>query len=128
MRGAIHYGPKDLRFEEREMPTIIKPTDAIIRISASCVRSDLRRNSEDCAADPTWLQQGKIQPVPSRGASEGGTNHCSQGNERARLEPVDGAINERTGDAYRAKYKGSPYLTPMIGARARAAPIKIMPR
>lgn len=37
MRGAVLHGPKDLRFEEREMPVIIKPTDAIIRISATCV-------------------------------------------------------------------------------------------
>jgi threonine dehydrogenase-like Zn-dependent dehydrogenase len=37
MRGAVLYGPKDLRFEERETPTIVKPTDAIIRISATCV-------------------------------------------------------------------------------------------
>lgn len=37
MRGAVLYGPRDLRFEERETPKIIKPTDAIIRISATCV-------------------------------------------------------------------------------------------
>jgi threonine dehydrogenase-like Zn-dependent dehydrogenase len=37
MRGTILYGPRDVRFEERVTPTIIKPTDAIIRISASCV-------------------------------------------------------------------------------------------
>jgi threonine dehydrogenase-like Zn-dependent dehydrogenase len=37
MRGAILYGPRDLRFEERETPTIVQPTDAIIRISATCV-------------------------------------------------------------------------------------------
>ena len=27
------------------------------------------------------------------------------------FEPVDGAINDRIDDAYRAKYKGSPYLS-----------------
>jgi threonine dehydrogenase-like Zn-dependent dehydrogenase len=37
MRGAVLYGPRDLRFEEREAPTILAPTDAIIRISATCV-------------------------------------------------------------------------------------------
>ena len=37
MKGAILYGPRDVRFEERDAPTIIKPTDAIIRISATCV-------------------------------------------------------------------------------------------
>src|SRR2546425_8542220 len=44
------------------------------------------------------------------------------------FEPVNGSINDRIDDAYRAKYKGSPYLTPMISARARAATVKVMPR
>jgi len=37
MRGAVLYAPRDVRFEERDVPTIIKSTDAIIRISATCV-------------------------------------------------------------------------------------------
>jgi len=37
MNGTVLYGPRDVRFEEREMPKISKPTDAIIRISATCV-------------------------------------------------------------------------------------------
>jgi threonine dehydrogenase-like Zn-dependent dehydrogenase len=37
MRGTILYGPRDVRFEERPDPSIIDPTDAIIRISAACV-------------------------------------------------------------------------------------------
>jgi hypothetical protein len=41
--------------------------------------------------------------------------------------PVDGRINDRIDDAYRTKYKTSPYLTPMIGARARAATVKVTP-
>lgn len=44
------------------------------------------------------------------------------------FEPVDGPINDRIDDAYRAKYRGSPYLDPMIGARARSATVKITPR
>jgi len=44
------------------------------------------------------------------------------------FEQVDGAINDRIDDAYRAKYKGSTYLKPMISASARSATIKIMPR
>src|SRR5437667_4708736 len=44
------------------------------------------------------------------------------------FEPVNGSINDRIDDAYRAKYKGSPYLTPMISARARAATVKVLPR
>ena len=37
MKGTVLYGPRDVRFEERDAPTIIEPTDAIIRISATCV-------------------------------------------------------------------------------------------
>ena len=44
------------------------------------------------------------------------------------FEPLDGPINDRIDDAYRAKYHGSPYLSPMIGAGARAATVKVMPR
>jgi hypothetical protein len=43
------------------------------------------------------------------------------------FEPVDGPINNRIDDAYRAKYHGSPYLSPVIGARARSATVKVMP-
>ena len=35
------------------------------------------------------------------------------------FELVDGPINDRIDDAYRAKYRGSPYLSPMIGNRTR---------
>src|ERR671914_1123202 len=37
MRGTMLYGPRDVRFEERPDPTIIQPTDAIIRHSAACI-------------------------------------------------------------------------------------------
>src|SRR3954467_6442117 len=42
------------------------------------------------------------------------------------FEPVDGPINDRIDDAYRAKYRGSPYLSPMVGASARSATVKVM--
>jgi len=44
------------------------------------------------------------------------------------FEPVDGPLNERIDEAYRAKYHGSPYLKPMIATRARSATVRIMPR
>jgi threonine dehydrogenase-like Zn-dependent dehydrogenase len=52
MRVAVIYGPGDVRFEERETPKIIQPTDAIIRISATCV----------CGSD-LWPYRG-LSPVP----------------------------------------------------------------
>jgi threonine dehydrogenase-like Zn-dependent dehydrogenase len=37
MRGAVMYGPGDVRVEQREEPRLVEPTDAIIRVSAACV-------------------------------------------------------------------------------------------
>jgi threonine dehydrogenase-like Zn-dependent dehydrogenase len=37
MRGAVLYAPGDVRVEERQDPKIIEPTDAILRLSATCV-------------------------------------------------------------------------------------------
>ncbi len=37
MKGTVLHGPRDVRFEDRDEPRIEKPTDAIIRISATCV-------------------------------------------------------------------------------------------
>jgi threonine dehydrogenase-like Zn-dependent dehydrogenase len=37
MRGAVLYAPGDVRVEDREDPKIIDPTDAIIRLPATCV-------------------------------------------------------------------------------------------
>src|SRR6266851_1882448 len=54
MRGAVLYGPRDVRLEERETPKIVKPTDAIIRISATCV----------CGSD-LWPYCGIVEEVGS---------------------------------------------------------------
>lgn len=37
MKATILYGPGDVRVEERDLPRIEQPTDAVIRISATCV-------------------------------------------------------------------------------------------
>src|SRR4051794_19096078 len=37
MRGAILHAPGDIRVEQRDDPRIEQPTDAIIRLSATCV-------------------------------------------------------------------------------------------
>ena len=44
------------------------------------------------------------------------------------FEPVDGPINDLIDDAYREKYRGSPYLGSMISARARSTTVKVMLR
>src|SRR5438876_3710638 len=56
MRGAILYGPGDVRFEERDDPKIIEPTDVILRLAATCV----------CGSD-LWPYRGidaPPQPTP----------------------------------------------------------------
>jgi threonine dehydrogenase-like Zn-dependent dehydrogenase len=37
MKGAVIHGPRDVRFEERETPRIKQPTDAVIRMVATCI-------------------------------------------------------------------------------------------
>jgi threonine dehydrogenase-like Zn-dependent dehydrogenase len=51
MRGVVLHGPGDVRVEQRDTPTIIGNTDAIIRLSATCV----------CGSD-LWDYRG-INPV-----------------------------------------------------------------
>ena len=51
MRGAVIYGKGDVRFEERAAPAITQPTDAVIKLSATCV----------CGSD-LWTYRG-INPL-----------------------------------------------------------------
>ncbi|MFJ2534226.1 MULTISPECIES: zinc-dependent alcohol dehydrogenase family protein [Microbacterium] len=59
MRGVVMHAPGDVRVEEREKPTITRPTDAVIRIAATCI----------CGSD-LW---------PYRGANE--VDHDPMGHE-----------------------------------------------
>src|SRR3982751_1677842 len=51
MRGAVLHGSRDIRLEQRDDPKIIEPTDAIIRLAATCI----------CGSD-LWTYRG-ISPV-----------------------------------------------------------------
>jgi threonine dehydrogenase-like Zn-dependent dehydrogenase len=51
VKGAVLYAPGDVRLTERDEPKLIKPTDAIIKMSATCV----------CGSD-LWPYRG-IEPV-----------------------------------------------------------------
>src|SRR5438045_6343978 len=62
MRGTVLYGPRDIRFEDRETPKIVEPTDAVIRIAATCV----------CGSD-LWPYRG-IQPI--NGPTPMGHEYC----------------------------------------------------
>src|SRR5213080_4772005 len=62
MRGTVLYGPHDIRFEDRETPKIVEPTDAVVRISLTCV----------CGSD-LWPYRG-LQPI--NGPSPMGHEYC----------------------------------------------------
>jgi threonine dehydrogenase-like Zn-dependent dehydrogenase len=62
MRGAVLYAPGDVRLEQRPAPEIIKPTDAIVQIAASCV----------CGSD-LWDYRG-VNPVT--GPTPAGHEYC----------------------------------------------------
>ncbi len=62
MRGTVLYGPRDIRFEDRETPRIEKPTDAVIRMAATCV----------CGSD-LWPYRG-LQPIS--GPTPMGHEYC----------------------------------------------------
>src|SRR3954451_20447145 len=62
MRGTVLYGPRDVRFEDREMPKVEQPTDAVIRIVATCV----------CGSD-LWPYRG-LQPI--KGPQPMGHEYC----------------------------------------------------
>ena len=62
MRGTVLYGPGDIRFEDRETPRVEEPTDAVIRIAATCV----------CGSD-LWPYRG-LQPI--NGPTPMGHEYC----------------------------------------------------
>jgi threonine dehydrogenase-like Zn-dependent dehydrogenase len=62
MRGAVLYAPGDVRVEERTDPKVIEPTDAIIRLSATCI----------CGSD-LWPYRGVEQ---IEGATPMGHEYC----------------------------------------------------
>jgi threonine dehydrogenase-like Zn-dependent dehydrogenase len=62
MRATVLYGPRDIRFEDRETPKIVEPTDAVIRIAVTCV----------CGSD-LWPYRG-LQPID--GPTPMGHEYC----------------------------------------------------
>lgn len=59
MQGTILYGARDVRFEDLPAPHITTPTDAVIRLSATCICGS-------CLFRPTWaLVPTTWAPVPT---------------------------------------------------------------
>ena len=62
MQATVLYGARDIRFEDRDTPKIIEPTDAVIRIAVTCV----------CGSD-LWPYRG-LQPI--NGPTPMGHEYC----------------------------------------------------
>lgn len=62
MRATVLHGPGDVRYEDIAEPTILKPTDAIIKLAATCI----------CGSD-LWPYRG-LQPLS--GPAHMGHEYC----------------------------------------------------
>lgn len=114
MRATILHSPGDIRFEDRPDPQILKPTDAILRLSATCV----------CGSD-LWPYRG-LQPVAQPQAM--GHEYCGiveeVGSEVTSVKPgqfVVGSfcVSDNTCPICRAGYQSScVHREFMTGAQA----------
>ena len=67
MRGAVRYGPGDVRVDDRQAPEILEPTDAIIRVSAACVcGSDLWPLSASDVLGTGWFGAVAAEAGPGK--------------------------------------------------------------
>ena len=119
MRGAVLYGPRDVRFEQRDEPKIMKPTDAVIRMAATCV----------CGSD-LWPYRG-LQPVPA--PTPFGHEYCGVveevGREVTKIKPgqfVVGSFfaSDNTCPNCKAGYQSSCQNRELVGG-AQAARLRV---
>jgi threonine dehydrogenase-like Zn-dependent dehydrogenase len=122
MKGTILYGPRDIRFEERDEPQIIEPTDAILRLAATCV----------CGSD-LWAYRGidaPTQPTPM------GHEYCGIVEEAGRavrsVKPgqfVVGSFfaSDNTCPICRAGYQSRCVHSQYVGAGGAQAPLLRVP-
>src|ERR671915_2303224 len=122
MRGAVLYGPQDVRFEERPDPTIVEPTDVIIRTSAACV----------CGSD-LWPYRG-IEPI--EGPTPMGHEYCGiveeVGSEVRNIKPgqfVVGSFwaSDNTCPICQAGYQSRCVDARPVGAEGAQAPLLRVP-
>jgi hypothetical protein len=132
-RRYYGHNPMSTTWAKDELQTIAEADDLHI--------SPLRED-EKTYGTPTWIwsvvvdgalyvrsyngrsgrwYQAAIKQKAGRITAAGRTKEVS-------FEPVSGSRNDGIDDAYRSKYASSPYLKPMISARARDATVRITPR
>ncbi|GAA1817073.1 zinc-dependent alcohol dehydrogenase family protein [Planosporangium flavigriseum] len=111
MRGAVLHAPRDIRVEQRDDPKITAPTDAVIRLAATCV----------CGSD-LWPYRG-IEPVD--GPAPMGHEYVGiveeVGSEVKTIKPGQFVIgsffaSDNTCEICRAGYQSSCVHRELIGA------------
>src|SRR3954462_11355390 len=121
MQGTVLYGPRDIRFEDQADPKILQPTDAIIRLSATCV----------CGSD-LWPYRG-IQAIAEPSAM--GHEYCGIVEEvgsavktvkKGQFVVGSFCISDNTCPNCRAGYQsGCQHLEFMTGAQAPYARVPL---
>src|SRR3954451_10400968 len=140
MRGAVLHGPGDIRVEERDDPKIVEPTDAIIRLSATCIcGSDLwpyRGETgeepapmgheyvgivEEVGADVTTVKRGQFV-IGSFFASDNTCEICRSGYQSSCIQRVPvGAIGTQ------AEYARIPLADGTLVATPEILPAELVP-
>jgi threonine dehydrogenase-like Zn-dependent dehydrogenase len=122
MRGAVLHAPGDVRVEQRDDPTIIHPTDAIIRLSATCI----------CGSD-LWPYRG-IEAV--EGPAPMGHEYVgiveAVGRDVRTIEPGQFVIgsffaSDNTCEICRAGYQSSCIHRELVGAIGTQAELARIP-
>jgi threonine dehydrogenase-like Zn-dependent dehydrogenase len=122
MRGAVLHAPRDVRVEQREDPKIEQPTDAVIRLAATCV----------CGSD-LWPYRG-IEPVD--GPAPMGHEYAGIVEETSRdvrnIEPGQFVIgsfvaSDNTCEICRAGYQSSCLHREPMGALGTQAELARIP-
>jgi threonine dehydrogenase-like Zn-dependent dehydrogenase len=115
MRGVVMYAPGDVRVEDRPEPTVLKPTDAVLRLSATCI----------CGSD-LWPYRGadKVdEPMPMGHEYAGIVEEV--GSEVTTIKPgqfVVGSFfaSDNTCEICRAGYQTSCVHREMLGTSGAA--------
>ena len=102
MRATLIYGAGDIRVENVPDPVLREPTDAVVRVVASCTRTRHRGHvrSADVDRDVTFVVD------------------------------TDPTLGDRIDAAYRAKYHryGANIVGGVVNPQSRQSTIKLLPR
>ena len=122
MRGAVMYGPGEVRVEERSNPRIVEATDAIIRLPATCI----------CGSD-LWPYRGLETPdwpMPMGHEYVGIVEEV--GSEVTTIKPGQFVIgsffaSDNTCEICRAGYQSSCVQRELVGAIGTQAELARVP-